>query len=194
VLRPDCVVSAADLAAGQRPPVMDLAWANATGVFSGGVILVAFALALGASPVRIGPLATACLAAIGLVSAVCGGIAPVVAGRLAQAVQASGLSAVVRRASRTRSGEFEVANFAHWAFLFALSAMLGLHAMHAMHALSRGRDGAEVGERRVIQAFGLEAWRSLNALSSVGGALGSVCPFERLPERRKWWRDRPPGT
>jgi MFS family permease len=158
------------------------------GVASGGIGLATGNLGLKLAPQGQG---TAYLAAIGLVSAVCGGIAPVAAGVLAQAFQASELSAVVRWASQTRSGEFEVARFAHWEFLFALSAMLGLYVMHA---LSRVREGAEVSERQVIQEFGLEAWRSLNALSSVGGAIGSLFPFERLSERRKWWRDRPPGT
>jgi hypothetical protein len=57
VLEPVASVSPADLAAGQRALVRDLAWASMSGAFSGGVILVAFALALGAKPLHVGLLA-----------------------------------------------------------------------------------------------------------------------------------------
>lgn len=154
------------------------------GVASGGSGLATGNLGLKLSPQGQG---TAYLAAIGLVSAFAGGIAPIAAGVLAQGLQASEVSAVVRWSSRNASGELAVVSFAHWEFLFALSAVLGLYVMHA---LSRVREGRDVSERRVIQAFALEALRSLNALSSVGGALGSLFPFERLTERRKWWRAR----
>jgi hypothetical protein len=50
-------VSPDALARGQRHRVLDLAWASVTGAFSGGMILVAFALALGASPIQAGLLA-----------------------------------------------------------------------------------------------------------------------------------------
>jgi hypothetical protein len=56
--------------------------------------------------------------------------------------------------------------------------------------LSRVREGREVSERQVVQQFALEAFRSLNNLSST--ALGTMFPFERLSERRKWWRAREP--
>ena len=78
--------------------------------------------------------------------------------------------------------EVSALSFAHWEFLFALSALLGLYVMHAV---SRIREGAEVSERLVIREMGLEALRTVNQLSSVGGLVGSVFPFGRLSERRR---------
>lgn len=155
------------------------------GVATGGIGLATGNLGLKLAPQGQG---TAYLAAIGLVSALAGGITPILAGGLAQAVRTSELSAVVRWASPTRVDEFAVLSFAHWELLFALSALLGLYVMHA---LSRVREGSEVSERRVIQEFGLEALRMIGGLSSIAGALGGLFPFERLSERRTWWRRRP---
>ena len=39
-----------------------------------------------------------------------------------------------------------------------------------------------------MQEFAMEAWRSIGNLGS--STLGAVFPFERLSERRKWWRAR----
>ena len=94
---------------------------------------------------------------------------------------------MIRWTAPGESTELTVVSFAHWDFLFTLSALAGLYVMHA---LSRVAEGREVGERQVVQEFLLEAWRSLNGLSSVAGNLGSVFAFERLTERRKWWRPR----
>jgi hypothetical protein len=43
----------------------------------------------------------------------------------------------------------------------------------------------------VIQEFALEALRTVNHLSSIGGVLGSLFPFQRLNERRRRARDKP---
>jgi MFS family permease len=56
-LAPSDHVDPAELPAAQRTLVLDSAWASVTGAFSGGVILVAFALALGANAQQIGLLA-----------------------------------------------------------------------------------------------------------------------------------------
>jgi MFS family permease len=56
-LRPDPVVTADDLARGQRALVQEGAWSNLAGALYGGVILVGFALTLDASPFLIGVLA-----------------------------------------------------------------------------------------------------------------------------------------
>lgn len=154
------------------------------GIASGGIALATGNLGLKLAPQGQG---TTYLAAIGLVSALTGGIAPIAAGALAEAFQAIKLSAVVRWAISGQSGEMAVASFAHWEFLFAISAMLGLYVMHALSQISEGN---EVSERLVIQEFALEAWRSLNNLSSIGGTVGGLFSFERLSERRKWWRGR----
>lgn len=60
-----------------------------------------------------------------------------------------------------------------------------------MHAVSRIEEGSEVSERRVIQEIGLEALRTVNHLSSIGGVLGSLFPFGRLSDRRRRARERP---
>ena len=154
------------------------------GVATGGIGLATGNLGLKLSPQGQG---TAYLAAIGLVCAVAGGLAPVAAGALAQGFRALELSAVVRWTTPGGTDEVSLLSFAHWEFLFALSAMMGLYVMHA---LSRIGEGGEVSERRVMQEFALEAVRAVGSLSSLGGALGSLFPFERLTERRKWWRAR----
>ncbi|MEJ7928839.1 MFS transporter [Ramlibacter sp. AN1015] len=156
------------------------------GVATGGIGLATGNLGLKLAPQGQG---TAYLAAIGLVTAVAGGLAPIAAGALAQTLKASAFSTVVRWATPGGAGEVAIVTFAHWEFLFALSALLGLYVMHA---LSRINEGPEVSERLVIQQFALEALRSMNNFSSIGGALGSLFPFERLNERRKWWRERLP--
>jgi len=56
-LRPDDTVTPEDLARGERALVKDAAWATTAGALYGGVILVGFALELGASSVIIGLLA-----------------------------------------------------------------------------------------------------------------------------------------
>jgi MFS family permease len=175
-----------------RDPTVQLALLGAIhlalGVATGGIGLATGNLGLKLAPQGQG---TPYLAAIGLVSAIGGGVAPIAAGALAQAFQASELSAIVRWASPYRSDEFAVVSFAHWEFLFALSAAAGLYVMHA---LSRIDEGREVSERVVVQEFALEALRSLNSLSSVGGALGGLFPFERFGERRRWWARRANGA
>lgn len=156
------------------------------GVATGGISLATGNLGLKLAPQGEG---TVYLAAIGLASAIAGGIAPIAAGWLAQTLQASELSAVVRWQSPGHWKEAALVSFAHWEFLFALSALLGLYVIHA---LWRIEEGHEVSERQVVQAFALEAWRSINNVSSV--ALSTLFPFERLTERRKWWRpDRRAG-
>lgn len=56
-LRPDSEVTPDDLARGKRALVRDAAWASLVGALYGGVILVGFALELGATPFIIGLLA-----------------------------------------------------------------------------------------------------------------------------------------
>jgi MFS family permease len=56
-LRPDPVVTSEELARGKRALVKDAAWASLVGALYGGVILVGFALELGATPFIIGLLA-----------------------------------------------------------------------------------------------------------------------------------------
>jgi MFS family permease len=149
------------------------------GAAAGGIGLAAGNLGLKFAPQG---QATSYLAMTGLVSAVVGGAAPILAGLLAQSVAQSELSMIVRWASATHRFEVPILSFAHWEFLFAISAALGLYVMHA---LSRIDEGDQVSEHRVIQEFAIEALRTVNHLSSVGGVLGGLFPFQRLAERRR---------
>src|SRR5207237_5583415 len=56
-LAPDTTMSADDLERGKRALVKDAAWASMVGALYGGVVLVGFALELGATPRHIGLLA-----------------------------------------------------------------------------------------------------------------------------------------
>jgi MFS family permease len=148
------------------------------GVAGGGIGLATGNLGLKLAPSGRG---TAYLAAIGVVSAIAGGATPIVAGSLAYTLEVSELSAVLRWVHSAEAREFTVVRFAHWEFLFALSALFGLYVMHA---LSRVREGREISEGVVIQEFALEAVRSVNSLSSLGGSVGAIFPFfGRLIER-----------
>lgn len=149
------------------------------GIASGGIGLAMGNLGLKLAPQGQG---TSYLASIGLVSALAGGLAPLVAGTLAHSFEASELTAVLRFVSSSQTKEFVVVQFAHWEFLFALSALSGLYVMHALSRIKEvGKD--EISEGIVIQAFALEAMRSLDNLSSIGGALGALFPFDRLFDR-----------
>ena len=141
------------------------------GIAGGGIGLATGNLGLKLAPQGRG---TSYLAAIGIVTAIFGGVTPIVAGALAQTFEISELSAVVRWVYSEKSTEFIVVRFAHWEFLFALSALFGLYVMHA---LSRVQEGVEVSERVVIQEFALEALQGANSLSSLGGTLGAIFPF-----------------
>ena len=149
------------------------------GAATGGIGLAAGNLGLKFAPQG---QATAYLAMTGLVSAIVGGVAPIVAGMFAQGVAQSELSVVMRWTSPDRRAELAVLSFAHWEFLFAISCVLGLYVMHA---LSRIDEGDQISEHRVMQEFALEALRTVNHLSSIGGVLGDLFPFQRLAERRR---------
>src|SRR3954452_5911404 len=56
-LSPDPTVTPADLQRGKRALVKDAAWASMVGALYGGVVLVGFALELGATAVHVGLLA-----------------------------------------------------------------------------------------------------------------------------------------
>lgn len=156
------------------------------GAAGGGIGLATGNLGLKLAPRGRG---TAYLAAIGIVGSVTGGIAPLAGGALAQWFSERNLWLVVRWLAPGHTGEVSVLSFAHWEFLFAISALLGLYVLHAV---SRLGEGSEISERRVIQELGLEALRTLNQLSSIGGMLGNLFAFERTAERRR--TPRPPRT
>lgn len=150
------------------------------GFASGGIGLATGNLGLKLAPQHRG---TSYLAVIGLVAAVAGGIAPIAGGAIAQFFTYSELTVVMRWISPSRTNEVALVSFAHWEFLFALSAVMGLYVMHA---LSRVREGHEISERVVVQELALEALRTVNHLSSLGGVLGGVFSFARISQ---WRRD-----
>ena len=124
---------------------------------------------------------TAYLAATSLVASITGGVAPLLGGALAHWFETVELSVLVRWALPGRVGEATVIEFARWQFLFVISMLLG---MYVLHAVSRIKEGEEVSERVVMQQFALEALRTVNQISSVGGLLGNLFAFGRLIERR----------
>ncbi len=123
MLAPAPSISDDALRRGQRHRVRDLAWASVTGVFSGGVILVACALALGTLLPGL-PLALA--------------------------------------------------------LLIAAHALISL-----LHAVAACAVNSWLHQLMALGGLGPFSW--------LGGALGSLFPFERLNERRKWWRPRRDG-
>src|ERR1700712_318991 len=154
------------------------------GVAGGGIGLATGNLGIKLAPPGEG---TSYLAAVGLVSSAAGGLAPLIGGATGEWLQSSQFSLVLRWVSTTATHEVSVLRFAHYEFLFAIASVLGLYVMHA---LSRLHEGEEVSERRVGQELWLEAQRSVEQLSSVGGLLSSVFSFDPLSERRLWFRRR----
>ena len=158
------------------------------GAASGGIGLATGNIGLKLAPQGRG---TAYLAVIGLVSAVAGGVAPLAGGAIAQWLAQNELSLIVRWMSPSHVDDMVVLGFAHWEFLFALSALLGLYVMHA---LSRVAEGPEISERVVMQELALEALRTVNHLSSIGGVIGGVFSFSRVSRwRREIRRGRSDG-
>jgi hypothetical protein len=153
------------------------------GATAGGIGLATGNLGLKLAPQGKG---TAYLASISLVGAIAGGIAPILGGALAELFETYRLSFVVRWMSPHDTFEFPVLEFAHWEFLFAISAMLGLHVLHS---LTKIKEGEQASERIVMQQFALEAVRTVNQLSSIGGLLGVMSVVGRLVDRRR--RPRP---
>jgi MFS family permease len=156
----------------------------AMGVVGGGIGLATGNLGIKMAPAGEG---TSYLAAVGLVSSAAGGLAPLIAGAIGEWLQSSEFALVLRWVGSTTTRELSVLRFEHYEFLFAVAGLLGLYVMHA---LSRIREGDEVSERRVVQELLLEAQQTVGQLSSIGGLLSSVFSFDRLSERRLWFRRR----
>jgi hypothetical protein len=140
-------------------------------------------LACGNMSLKLAPhgQATSYLAAVSLTVSLAGGIAPVIGGAIAELLDIAQLSIVVRWASGLLSDELTVLRFAHWEFLFGISVLAGFYVMHR---LSLVREGNEVAQRQVVQELAIEAARSINQLSSIGGLIGGLVAFGRLIERR----------
>ncbi|AKJ28595.1 MFS transporter [Caldimonas brevitalea] len=130
---------------------------------------------------------TAYLAAISLVGSVVGGLAPLLSGALAQWLESTHLklSLVLDWTAASRANEWAVVSFTHWEFLFVVATLFGLYVLHR---LSKVQEGEHVSERVVVQQFALEALRTVNQLSSVGGLLGNLFTFGRLFDRRLYGR------
>lgn len=154
------------------------------GIASGGI-----GLATGNLGLKLAPRAeaTSYLAAVGLVSSAAGGLAPLLAGALAERLEASQFDLVLRWTSNIATHEVAVLRLARFEFILVIASLAGLYVMHA---LSRVKEGEDVSERRVIQELMLEASNTVDQLSSAGGLLSSVFSFDRLSERRVWFRRR----
>ena len=154
------------------------------GAATGGITLATGNLGLKLAPQGEG---TSYLAVVGVVSALAGGIAPLVAGAVAELLADRELSLLVRWVAPSGAREVVVVALEHWQFLFLLSALAGLYVMHA---LSRVQEDGQTSERLVIQQFAIEAASVVGNLSSIGGAIGGLFPFRRLSERRRAVRAR----
>src|SRR5436190_15044531 len=178
------------LVLANRPahPVLGLSLLYALHVFmgaaTGGIALATGNLSLKLAPQGRG---TSYLAVVGIVSALAGGAAPLVAGAIAEQLADNELAMVLRWLSPQRTHEVVVIGLEHWEFLFLLSALAGLYVLHR---LSLVREDGEASERAVIQQFAIEAARLVGNLSSIGGAIGGLFPFTRLNERRRARRQR----
>jgi len=158
------------------------------GAATGGIALATGNLSLKLAPQGQG---TSYLAVVGVVSALAGGAAPLLAGAVAELFADRELEMVLRWLAPGRANELVVVAIRHWEFLFLLSALAGLYVLHA---LSRVREDGPTSERQVIQQFAIEAARVVSNLSSIGGAIGGLFPFDRLNERRKARRQRFPSA
>ena len=154
----------------------------AMGAAAGGIGLATGNLSLKLAPQGQG---TSYLAATSLVASVTGGVAPLVGGALAHALDAAGFSVVVRWAWSGKEGEALVMGFTRYQFLFLIAAALGLYVLHRLSAI---REGEEISERVVIQQFALEAVRTVNQVSTIGGLLGNLFTFGRIFDRRLYSR------
>jgi len=178
------------LVLANRPehPVLGLTLLYALHIFmgaaTGGIALATGNLSLKLAPQGQG---TSYLAVVGIVSALAGGAAPLVAGAIAEDLADNELAMVLRWLSPQRTHEVVVIALEHWEFLFLLSALAGLYVLHR---LSLVREDGEASERVVIQQFAIEAARLVGNLSSIGGAIGGLFPFTRLSERRRARRQR----
>lgn len=150
------------------------------GAASGGIALASSNLGLELAPQGQG---TSYLAMIGLVGAIGGGLAPVLAGAAGEWFQPRQLQLVMRWQAPLTSSELIVIGFAHWEFLFLLCAASGLYVMHRLSLVQEGREAH--GQRDVIQQFAIEAARSVDSLSSIGTALGVLFPFRRWGQRSR---------
>jgi MFS family permease len=157
----------------------------AMGAAAGGIGLATGNMSLKLAPQGQG---TSYLAATSLVASVTGGIAPLIGGALAHWFEAAGLSVVVRWAWSGVAGEATVIGFTRYQFLFVIAAALGLYVLHRLSSIN---EGEEISERVVIQQFALEAIRTVNQVSTVGGLLGNLFAFGRLFERRLYSRRSP---
>jgi MFS family permease len=156
------------------------------GAASGGIGLATGNLGLKLAPHGKG---TVYLANVSLVGSVAGGIASILGGAIADWFASRELSVTFHWASPGVIKEVTLLQFQHWEFLFAISAALGLYVLHA---LSRIEEGERISERQVVQQFVLEAFRTLDQLSSIEGLrLAILIPFARLFERRRHARETP---
>ena len=156
------------------------------GAASGGIGLATGNLGLKLAPQAHG---TSYLATVGLSGSLAAGIAALAGGLLADWFAARELSMSFHWSAPGATHEGTVLQFQHWEFLFAISFLLGFYVLHR---LSRIREGEEHSERTVIQQLMIEAFRSIDQLSSIEGLRTVILfPFGRLRDRRLRPRSAP---
>ncbi|HEX6980789.1 MAG TPA: MFS transporter [Alphaproteobacteria bacterium] len=125
-------------------------------------------LATGSIGLKLAPegQATSYLATNGLIGALAAGVAPILGGTLSEWFSDKQLSLVIHWGTSDRAAEIVAMQLRHWDFFFALAFLLGLYAVLRLQKIE---EAGEVGERRVVREFMLEAQRSVRNLSTVAG-------------------------
>lgn len=122
------------------------------------------------------------LGCIGMFGAVAAGVAPIIAGALADWFATQEFSILVHWAAPGAEATLTAVRLRHWEFLFVLAFAFGLYALHALGLI---QEGSQISEREVVQQFALEARRTMRNLSSVSGLrMITTFPFGRLSVRR----------
>ncbi len=122
--------------------------------------------------------ATAYLAAIGLFASLAAGVAPIVGGALSEWFADKELSVLIHWGTGAGRTELVAMRLSHWDFFFAMAFLLGLYAVLR---LEKVEEHGDIGERRVVREFMLEAQRSMRNLSTVAGLrVMTRAPFGRM--------------
>lgn len=110
--------------------------------------------------------ATAYLASINLVNAVCAGVAPFIGGLSADFFAGRELALVFNWSGPRTDFRFHTLNLQQWDFFFFTAFLIGLYSLHRLASVS---EVGEVNEEIVIHELAGEVRRTLRSLSTVAG-------------------------
>jgi MFS family permease len=152
----------------------------ALGIATAGVSLASGNIALKLAPAG---HATQYLAANSFTNSLAAGIAPLLAGSLADILAQHEFSWTIRWAYPGGAIQFQILNFQRWDFLFVIAFLIGLYSIHRLALV---RETGEVKERVVLQALLSEVRHSTTILSVAG--LRSLFRFPSLSRHRPFAR------